>query len=536
MTTTGPVFDPARSAALRDILHETVATAPARSSRTRFALVGGLVGAAALLAGGTAALALTGALHFGPPAPAPVPTTPTPSITPTPTPTPTTSTPRVEVKSGIVDPHDVNALAAATRWALDLPGIDDGCRMAPRAYDLNDGLAVFLSGMRPKEYEGGPCADGSRDEKIGLTLVDTTDGEVIWQRTWEYVSDPSNGSQITQLHLLGTSGRAMLTSTDDVNGAHDVIDLTTGATVATVDPSLTYGVPVPGASGDLIVASDPISTQAQHRGTISRIDPRDPGHPRWTTTVDSDLVSVGSGTRDPDALPVYYSAGDPATQRFATIDLETGTLTQHPELSQFERNADLVTLWTGRTAGGAPSTVALDDAGHRLWSRPEAAGSWTVPVWVPGSRPGTDTSRLPDSGQLVVVDRSSVSLLDELTGDQVWTASLSDCAPAEIMGVPTAYTDDARNAMTVVFSQDRACAFDRTTGRPLPDLGIPLPDFALHGSTNVYVNPFDSATGTAYDGATGATLWTLPQQQGERWDFAGGYLVRLFGNRVESIG
>ena len=73
MTATGPVFDPARSAALRDILHETVATAPARAPRTRFAILGGLIGAAVLLAGGTAALALSGALHFGAPAPAPAP-------------------------------------------------------------------------------------------------------------------------------------------------------------------------------------------------------------------------------------------------------------------------------------------------------------------------------------------------------------------------------------------------------------------------------------------------------------------------------
>ncbi|GAA0428651.1 hypothetical protein [Leifsonia naganoensis] len=536
MTTTGPVFDPARSAALRDILHETVASAPARPSRTRFALVGGLVGAAVLLAGGTAALALTGALHFGSPEPVPVPTTPTPSITPTPTPTPTPTAPRIEVKSGVVVPHDVDTLAPATRWALDLPGLDDGCRMSPQAYDLNDGLAVFLSGMRPKEYEGGPCADGSRDEKIGLTLVDTTDGEVIWQRTWEYVSDPANASQGTQFRMLGTSGRALLTTADDVNGAHDVIDLTTGETVATFDPSLTYGVPVPGPSGDLIVATDPMRARAEHAGTISRIDPRDPDHPRWSTKVDADELSVASGTRDPNALPVLYTVGDPAIRSVAMVDLETGTPTKVTGVSDFDRNLDVVTLWRAQAPDGSSSTVALDDKGNRLWSLPATAGSYLVPVTTPGARPGDQYFTLPQTDKLVIVDRSSVRLTDQLTGDTVWETSLTGCDPVDFLGVPSAYEDASRDAITVRFPQDRSCSFDRETGELLPAVGIPYDYFAAFGERNVYVNPFDSATGTAYDGATGATLWTLPLQKGERWNFAGGYLVRSFGNHVESIG
>ncbi|MFF2049965.1 PQQ-binding-like beta-propeller repeat protein [Leifsonia sp. NPDC058194] len=536
MTTAGPVFDPARSAALRDILHETVAAGPARPSRTRFALIGGLVGAAVLLAGGTAALALTGALHFGSPEPVPVPTTPSPSVTPTPTPTPTVATPRVVVTSGTILPHDVDSLPAQSRWALDLPGIDDGCRMLPQSYDINDGLAVILSGARPKEYEGGPCAQGSRDEKVGLTLVDTTDGEIVWQRTWEYVSDQANASQVTRFRLLGTSGRAIFVSTDDVNGAHDVIDLTTGATVATIDPSLTYAVPVPGPSGDLVVTSDPTRTRAENRGTISRLDPRDPDHPRWTTGVDAQYVSVSSGTRDPSALPVFSSTGDAAGQAVAMVDLETGSLTKVTGVSDFDRGLDAVTLWRAPAPDGSATTVALDDTGKRLWSRPAAAGSYLVTVTTPGARPGDEYFDLPSTGELAVVDRSSISLIDQLTGDTVWESSLAGCDPVDFLGVPSAYEDAALSAITVRFSQDRSCSFDRETGALLPKVGIPYDYFAALGQRNVYVNPYDSDTGTAYDGATGASLWTLPQRTGERWAFAGGYLVRAFGNHVESIG
>ena len=156
--TTQPVFDPARSAAIRELLAETVATARPRPDRTKFAIITALTAVALALAGGTAALALTGVIRFGSPAPAPAPA-PTTSVTPTPTPTPTptASGPRVQVTSTVVFPHDVDALPSQPRWSLDLPGIDDGCRMRPLEYDLSDGLAVFLTGTRPKDYEVGDC-------------------------------------------------------------------------------------------------------------------------------------------------------------------------------------------------------------------------------------------------------------------------------------------------------------------------------------------------------------------------------------------
>ncbi|UAJ80454.1 PQQ-binding-like beta-propeller repeat protein [Leifsonia sp. ZF2019] len=535
MTATGPVFDPARSAALRDILHETVATSPARPPRTRFAILGGLIGVAVLLAGGTAALALSGVLHFGAPAPAPAPTTVTPSVTPIPTPTPTATTPRVEVSSGVIVPHDVDALPGATRWALDLPGLDDGCRMSPQAYDLNDGLAVFLSGMRPKEYEGGTCADGSREERIGLTLVDTTSGEIVWQRTWDYVSDASRNSQATQLRFLGTSGRAMIVSTDDAAGAHDVIDLTDGRTVATIEPKLIYGVPVPGDSGDLLVASDPADGRTDVPRTISRIDPRDPAHPRWTTTVEADSVSVGLGARDGGSAVVTAWASDGATRSSALIDFQTGQLIRLPAGWEFSSGLEATTLWRTPAPDGTARVAAVDDSGRTLWSRPTAAGSYLAAVGAPGSRAGSSSTLGVGTDKLVVIDRSSVTLVDQTSGDSVWTASLAGCDPVDFLGVPSAYTVSAQAGITVLFPQDRTCTFDAASGRLLRQTTALGDSFALVGERNIYSNPYGSDTGTAYDAATGAILWTR-HQDGERWMFAGGYLVQAFANRVESIG
>lgn len=111
--TTQPVFDPARSAAIRELLAETVATDRRRPQHTKFAIIAGLTALALALAGGTAALALTGVIHFGAPAPAPAPApSPTVSVTPTPTPTPSPIGAGVQVQPFPVVPHDVSALGA----------------------------------------------------------------------------------------------------------------------------------------------------------------------------------------------------------------------------------------------------------------------------------------------------------------------------------------------------------------------------------------------------------------------------------------
>lgn len=535
MTTTGPVFDPARSAALRDILHETVATAPARPSRTRFALVGGLVGAAVLLAGGTAALALTGALHFGAPDPVPVPITPTPSITPTPTPTTTPTAPRIRVQSGPIARHDVDTLADRTRWSIDLPGIDDGCRMNPQAYSVADGLSVFVSGARPKEYEGGGACTENTDERVGLTMVDTTDGEVLWQREWSYTSDRDGGFAGTRFQLLGTSGRAMFTSTDGTSGAHDVIDLNTGQTLATYDArALLYGVAVPDDSGDLVVSSDPTRGTP---GTISRVDPMDASAPRWTTPVDGTGPVVAPGTSDASVLPAYYYlANDPNTRVFGTIDLASGAFTRHPEFTDYRLTSSLVTLWAAGAANGSSDVTALDGSGTAVWTRHVAPGAALVPVSTVASPAGAGQTDLAQAGQFAIADAAGVTVIDQLSGDTVWTSAPGACSASIGRGVVSALADTARNAFTLQLGDSTGCAIDRTTGKALPDLGVPASPLDSLGPKNTYATSWETRVGTAYDRATGRVLWTVDLDSREYWDFAGGYLVRLHGNRIASIG
>ena len=530
--TTQPVFDPARSAAIRELLVETVATARPRTDRTKFAIIAGLTAVALALAGGTAALALTGVIRFGGLVPAPAPA-PSSSVTPTPTPTPTptASGPRVRVQSSVVFPHDVDALSSQTGWSLDLPGIDDGCRMRPLAYDLADGLTVFLTGTRPKEYEGGDCYK-HRDEKIGLTLVDTARGEAIWSRTWAFTSS-ADTSNLPQFLVLGTSGRALLDYGTGPAAPHDVIDLTTGRTISDFAPGSYYGaVPVPGGSGAIVVPANPSGRGGS--STIAAIDPMDPNQPVWKTSVDTGFLVVADGTKDASTLPVYFAAAD-GTYRHGAVDLETGAFTSSPGTSELRDTMSYITLWGVQGANGAWTNVAVDGTGTRLWSRPAAPRSYVTEITTPGSQPGVFGGRATTS-QLAIVDSTTITVLDQITGQVAWTASTSGCGAKDFLGVPAVMVDPARNALTVRYPQDTTCSFDRDTGRQLAGVGIPFNDFDLFGMKNTYVGTLASATGTAYDNATGHVLWSLPETQGEQWLFAGGYLVRTDGNHLESIG
>ena len=102
-------FDETRSAAIKRMLMNTVAEAPERepSRRQRAGLIAGLVAAALILAGGSAAVAFNAGGVFRPvevspssPAPAPTTTTPTPTPTPTATPSAQPSVPTSSIPLG----------------------------------------------------------------------------------------------------------------------------------------------------------------------------------------------------------------------------------------------------------------------------------------------------------------------------------------------------------------------------------------------------------------------------------------------------
>ncbi|MFE4470899.1 hypothetical protein ACFRFH_18975 [Leifsonia sp. NPDC056824] len=535
MTATGPVFDPARSAALRDILHETVANAPARPARLRFALVAGLVGAAALLAGGTAALAISGVLHFGSPEPAPAPA-PTPSSTSTPTPTatptPTPSTLPIAVQTTPIERHDVNELAAAP-WSVDLPGTGRSCEQH-HVYDVADGLALVQLGANVVGDGSPDCQDDL--QHVAVSLVDTKHGTVLWSREWTWHAQPLYDVDVI---VLGTSGRVLVADAALGGGPHDVLDLVTGATVGnfagTVNDRLIDVVPVPGDSGDIIMSTGK---------TIVRADPRDVSSTRWSTPAPGKSAYVFPFGGGANFAPVSIanspdSAGNPYD--FARIDATTGRLDSGWNDSSLIQGASTRVAMSGYDSVGHPSLLTgLDPSGGSIWTKQLPPTAYVVPVHAMDGVAGADVTYPTASDLLAVLSGSDFTVVDAASGTTRWSASAARCGldSSRPMPLTEVVLDAAHDDLIVVIGTTKTCTFAASTGapHPLPDVPSGTGTGLLFGPANTYaVAPqSNESTITAFDRQSGAELWRMNYPGGAY--FAGGYLVTLTGHRLTGLG
>lgn len=538
MTATGPVFDPARSAALRDILHETVATAPTRAPRTRFAILGGLIGAAVLLAGGTAALALTGALHFGAPAPAPVPTTPTPSVTPTPTPTPTATAPRtIGVQTSPITLHDVDE-PNGSPWTLDLPGTGRACEQR-HVYDIADGLALFQFGAHVVGDGSPDCVD--EQQHISLSLVDTREGRVLWTREWSWQAPPLADVDV---YVLGTSGRILVRDQVLSGGPHEVIDLASGSTVG----DFTGGTPgnffsatiVSGPSGDIVMAED---------GRVVRVDPRDTGAPRWATPVDGQVRGLNIQTAANGFVPITYTptAPNPDGSSYSTarLDLETGRLDSGWDATSIVTTASTNVLLPPYVAGADAILTGLSSSGTPTWTATHP-GSEVRVVDAIGSTPGRSSGSTMKTDLLAQYSTTEMSLIDAATGESRWTTDISRCAVtrAQWGSVPVQQVvlDSSADRLIIVIAGEdgtgaRTCGLRASSGEPAPLPDVPASGGLMFGPSHTYaLSPWPATGIRAFDRRTGAELWQDSPEATGQWLFAGGYLVHLENDRVSGIG
>ncbi|WP_208038176.1 PQQ-binding-like beta-propeller repeat protein [Leifsonia sp. TF02-11] len=539
-------FSPERSAAIRQLLLDTVADEPRRRKRLQILLTSLLSAVAILLAGGTAALALTGVIHLGggdtPPAPVP---TPTQTVTPTPTPTPTPTQRSIAVQASPITLHDVTSIPKSPSWVADLPGYQYACQQI-QTYDIADGLALFSVGSNL-----GPAHDGCPIGKgvASLSMMDTTSGRVVWSRSWQWESDKGYG---TFLSILGTSNRAVLMDESGTTGPRDIIDLATGSTIATLPNDLgkypNWRIsPVWGPSGD-VIWSQPVLDAAGTMTAIDvqRIDPRDFASAKWKTTI----PAVETGRADvgfvSDGLVSYSYRSPTLGWRSALLDLSTGELSNDvPSDAAYAdaRMSDTVVVQYRDFISGIPGTVAGIDrrTGETLWTKPFEQGSSISVVRTIARQPGSFVSdQGMSSGEFALVTPHTLTHFDAVTGSPKMTADVTHCGLAGwywANGGPDIEADDSRNSIVLVLGPWQTCSVDRETGAPTP-LQDHEGGWPLFGTEATYVNGAadPGGTGSAFDRRDGRELWNITVDRDERWYFAGGVLVRQLGNHIEPIG
>lgn len=537
-----PDFTPERSAAIRQLLIDTVADEPRRRRRLQILLTSVLSGVALVLAGGTAALALSGALHFGgDDVPAPPAPTPTPSITPTPTATPTpapTATARPLVQSAPVLPHDVDSLRPTTRWSLDLPG-DPECTGAT-AYTLSDARAVYVSGLRPKEYEGSDCINHLAED-IGVTLVDTSDGTVLWQREWRFT--PKEIGFGTGFEVLGTSGRGVLAFGNAADGPHEVLDLTTGRTVgAFAQPDWPRFRPnrdmraVPGDSGDLILLKHDEDADGRPTGTdtVYRVDPSHADDPEWSRTVPLTYADLGFTAREGTVITLHGGDASTGHETSMLLDLDTGETTSIRAQQPTPMSQALV--GEARDPQGGPmQVIAYGPDGGKLWTHVTSPSASVFAATTPDTVPAVVNGfQQGDTGELFVADTDLITLLDQSTGEARWSVPTSRCFPAGFQPYD-AVLDVGRDAFVLV-AGDTRCALSHETGALVEAPTLPLQNYTVYGLTHAYTFSGADDPGVAYDLGSGAKIWSRERHDWEGWRFDGGYLVSHRLNHIESIG
>ena len=537
-------FTPDRSAAIRQLLLDTVADEPRRRRRLQILLTSVLSGVAVALAGGTAALALTGAIHLGsgdtPPPAAPAPTPPgTPPPTPARTLTPKPAPPPL-VQSAPVLPHDVDSLRPTTRWSLDLPG-DPICTSA-NAYTLSDARVVYVSGLRPKEYEGSDCIDHV-GEDFGVTLVDTSDGTVLWQREWKFT--PKNIAFGVGFEVLGTSGRAVFASAEAGVGPHDVLDLTTGETVGTFEPGWSGFTPardmraVPDGSGDVLTIQHFLDAQGRTAADdiLTRSDPADFAHPKWSRPVGMGGSELGFIVPGGAAMNLdgWTQSG---IHRTTMIELQTGQSSLVPGNVNVYRPMSRILLGSTQSPpNGQTELVAYGSGGQKLWSRTASQAAQVFPAASPGTVPGlVNGYQTSDTGELFVKDAQTLTLIDQATGAERWAIPIPACFTRMSTLVPAML--DARRDVFLLGSAETSCAVSHESGAVVDGPSIPVdgPFFQVFGLTHRYDYDSPAASGAAHDLATGELLWTRERHDFESWRFDGGYLVAGWSNHIESIG
>jgi hypothetical protein len=540
-----PTFDPARSAAIRQLLIENVDAEPRRRTRHLRGLLAGLI-VTGVLASGTTALALNRDTIFGAASPAAT-ASPTVSATPTPAPapdvTPSNTAPApVTVSTTPIRPHDVNALPAQPAWSMELPGAEDGCR-GVQPFSISDDFALFQVGPILEDEVETPC-DRSADS-MSLTLVDTSTGETMWTRKWDTINNVGlkwNAEAI----LLGTSGQILVRGIDEAPGSNEVVAVATGETLSTFKPNgpneKTMSVyPVPGDSGDVYVSlvdlddnGDPLPS-----GTVERLDPTNVSSPVWSTRVDGGDIQLDEVLNGLGYAAMWYSQPGSTRYTYAVLDLTTGEVSPRTVRPEYRFYSGYTVRKDDTMEPSQPLTLTgLDDGGNQLWTRTEPADTGVSEVLTSDLDPGAiryGETRV-GTGQFVTFSPRSIALVDGLSGETAWSVDLNpSCGfvgPYVPNAKPTVSLSPQGDAITIDNGQGTPCRFDRASGERRDVVALPIESAAAYGAQYIYGTV--GGAPTAFDGQTGDVLWSMPSRASQMF-FAGGRLVILDRYTLTSV-
>ncbi|MGA1837364.1 hypothetical protein VD659_10575 [Herbiconiux sp. 11R-BC] len=376
-------FDAARSAAIRDLLMETVEASPAVRRRRQIRIGVAIIAAAVVggLGAGGAALALSGVSLFGggpasvvvtdTPSPSPTPTqTPTPA--PTPTPVATVAPVRVPLSCDTLLPQSV----AEAMVGMPLVPLAPSAAPGPLGFADERAGSLLCGWLSPA---GAP--NGTYTPTVVLTIVPdvtaedyraTSDGIDLGS----YPTIPGFGEGSREACTIGTSYPLCA-----------LVDRVAGSGVQLVVVPATLDI----SESTLSAARERFSAVADAVAGAGASGPLwEPAGPNLAGVTDCDGLATTQQLVD--------LTGDPTMYNFRSYEGEF-------RIATFRSNAQVGgygCAWSGAGAGGAMSASVLPGgAGYFTTSSPIGGGAWTPTTGYPGeayvSPDGTEIAVLVDN-------------------------------------------------------------------------------------------------------------------------------------------
>lgn len=279
---------------------------------------------------------------------------------------------------------------------------------------------------------------------------------------------------------------------------------------------------------------------------IVRVDPRDALTPRWSTKIPGKSAWVLPAMGQTTFLPVSIALNEPYPNGYpyedARVDLETGRLDSGWSINAFLNTEIHPAIVSGNSASGQAAELSgLDASGGTTWTRQLPPASDVRVVQPLTGTPGADVTAMGATDLIAIVSTSEVTIVDSASGAARWSVPAARCGLALHVGQSSpgamVYLDAEHDAIIVQHDGTETCTFAASTGAPQPVPDVPSGSGLFFGPENTYVFPNEpSGDLIAYDRESGAKLWSSTAPNPGSWFFAGGYLVRLDGDRLMSAG
>jgi len=185
----------------------------------------------------------------------------------------------------------------------------------------------------------------------------------------------------------------------------------------------------------------------------------------------------------------------------AMVDLQTGASLPLPQnVHLYQPMSQIILGWAASPSDASVELIAYGPDGRKLWTRMAPDSSRVFGAATPGTVPGTVNGYLQvDTGEFFIRGAQTLTLIDQMTGDERWTIPTPACFTDTAVSSPV-MLDVHRDAFLLA-SSEPSCAVSHESGSTVDAPSVPAQgSFSqVFGLANRYDFGGEAEPGTAHD-------------------------------------